>query len=134
MPTQIQCPSCSSANVMFSKKRDVLICRDCQHESLSEKVVKPMRNLLSYGRAGDEEQAHRIKSDSEQRGYGVWSGQTENKCGDEWRRSITDGILNSQRVVSFLSEPSTRDPGVCRDENAIAVNVYPCQRKHPCNL
>lgn len=39
------------------------------------------------------------------------------------RRAITDGILHSQRIVTFLSKHSTRDPGVCRDEIAIAIGV-----------
>jgi len=31
--------------------------------------------------------------------------------------------VHSHRVVSFLSKHSTRDPGVCRDEIAIAIGV-----------
>src|SRR5271165_1290969 len=39
------------------------------------------------------------------------------------RKRITDGIIGSNRVLSFLSKYSTRDPGVCRDEIAIAIGV-----------
>src|ERR1019366_3372148 len=49
--------------------------------------------------------------------------KTEIKFGDEWRRAITDGILQSNRVLSFLSKHSTRDPGVCLDEIAIAIGT-----------
>jgi hypothetical protein len=59
----------------------------------------------------------------EKRGHDVWFDKTEIKAGDDWRRSITDGILNSHRVVSLLSKHSTRDPGVCRDEIAIAIGL-----------
>ncbi|MFO7904370.1 MAG: toll/interleukin-1 receptor domain-containing protein [Pirellulaceae bacterium] len=59
----------------------------------------------------------------EQRGRDVWFDKTEIKAGDDWRRAITDGIPRSPRVLSFLSKHSTRDPGVCRDEIAIAIGV-----------
>ena len=83
----------------------------------------PLRIFLSYGHDPNEELVRRIKADLEQRGHDVWFDKTEIKAGDDWRRSITEGILHSQRVVSFLSKHSTRDPGVCRDEIAIAIGV-----------
>jgi hypothetical protein len=67
--------------------------------------------------------ARRIKSDLEKRGHDVWFDKSEIKFGDDWRREITDGIVGSHRVLSFLSKHSTRDPGVCRDEIAIAIGV-----------
>lgn len=87
------------------------------------KPFSPLRIFLSYGHDANEELVLRIKSDLEKRGHSVWFDKTEIKAGDDWRRSITDGILTSQRVVSFLSKHSTRDPGVCRDEIAIAIGV-----------
>ncbi|MBI2422954.1 MAG: toll/interleukin-1 receptor domain-containing protein [Candidatus Hydrogenedentes bacterium] len=83
----------------------------------------PLRIFLSYGHDGNEELVCRIKSDLEGRGHDVWFDKNEIKFGDDWRRSITDGILGSHRVLSFLSKHSTRDPGVCRDEIAIAIGV-----------
>jgi len=82
-----------------------------------------LRIFLSYGHDANEELVRRIKTDLEQRGHDVWFDKNEIKFGDDWRRAITDGILHSQRVVSFLSKHSTRDPGVCRDEIAIAIGV-----------
>jgi len=82
-----------------------------------------LRIFLSYGHDANEEVVRRIKAGLEQRGHDVWFDKTEIKAGDDWRRAITDGILHSQRVVSFLSKHSTRDPGVCRDEIAIAIGV-----------
>lgn len=82
-----------------------------------------LRIFLSYGHDENEELVRRIKADLQQRGHDVWFDKTDIKAGDDWRRAITDGILHSQRVVSFLSKHSTRDPGVCRDEIAIAIGV-----------
>lgn len=82
-----------------------------------------LRIFLSYGHDANEELVRRIKADLEQRGHDVWFDKAQIKAGDDWRRAITDGILHSQRVVSFLSKHSTRDPGVCRDEIAIAIGV-----------
>ncbi|MCL4694233.1 MAG: TIR domain-containing protein [Candidatus Hydrogenedentes bacterium] len=87
------------------------------------KPFEPLRIFLSYGHDANEELVRRIKADLEQRGHDVWFDKTEIKAGDDWRRAITDGIIHSQRVVSFLSKHSTRDPGVCRDEIAIAIGV-----------
>ncbi len=69
-----------------------------------EKPIAPLRIFLSYG-------------------HDVWFDKNEIKFGDDWRHSITDGILKSNRVLSFLSKHSTRDPGVCRAEIAIAIGV-----------
>lgn len=85
--------------------------------------VHPLRIFLSYGHDANEELVRRIKADLEKRGHDVWFDKNEIKFGDEWRRKITDGILQSHRVLSFLSKHSTRDPGVCRDEIAIAIGV-----------
>ncbi len=82
-----------------------------------------MRIFLSYGHDGNEYLIRRIKADLENRGHDVWFDKSEIKFGDEWRRAITDGILQSNRVLSFLSKHSTRDPGVCLDEIAIAIGV-----------
>src|SRR5580693_612754 len=115
------CPKCTSENVVFSKKRGVNPCEDCGHEFTCETPVSPLRIFLSYGHDSNEELVRRIKADLENRGHDVWFDKNEIKSGDDWRRSITDGILKSNRVLSFLSKHSTRDPGVCRDEIAIAI-------------
>jgi hypothetical protein len=83
----------------------------------------PLRIFLSYGHDANEDLVRRIKSDLEKRGHDVWFDKHEIKSGDDWRRAITDGILKSNRIISFLSKHSTRDPGVCRDEIAIAIGV-----------
>lgn len=85
--------------------------------------VAPLRIFLSYGHDNNEELVRRIKADLEGRGHDVWFDKSEIRFGDDWRCSITEGIVGSDRVVSFLSKHSTRDPGVCRDEIAIAIGV-----------
>jgi len=82
-----------------------------------------MRIFLSYGHDANEELVRLIKADLERRGHDVWFDQSEIRFGDDWRREITDGIIGSKRVLSFLSKYSTRDPGVCLDELAIAIGA-----------
>jgi hypothetical protein len=66
------------------------------------KPFAPLRIFLSYGHDANEELVRRIKGDLVQRGHDVWFDKTDIKAGENWRRAITDGILHSQRVVSFL--------------------------------
>lgn len=123
MPTEIHCPKCPSENVIFSKKRSVYVCEDCGHEFAQEKSAVPMRIFLSYGHDANEPLVRRIKTDLEKRGHDVWFDKDDIRPGNHWRGSITDGILNCDRFLSFLSKHSTRDPGVCRDEIAISIGV-----------
>jgi transcription initiation factor TFIIIB Brf1 subunit/transcription initiation factor TFIIB len=88
MPTEIQCPKCKSANVMFSKKRNLHICEDCQCEFVPEKVVKPMRIFLSYGHDANEELVRRIKADLEKRGHYVWFTKTDHRNAPRVVRSL----------------------------------------------
>ncbi len=122
MSAEIQCPHCTSVNVVFSKKRGAYMCEDCRHVLPVDRVV-PFRIFLSYGHDANEELVRRIYADLKKRGHDVWFDKTEIKFGDEWRRAITDGIFQSDRVLSFLAKHSTRDPGVCLDEIAIAIGV-----------
>lgn len=75
-----------------------------------------MKIFLSYGHDANEPLVKRIKSDLEARGHDVWFDKSGIKAGDDWRRAITDGIVGSDWVLSFLSRHSTRDPSVCLDE------------------
>jgi tetratricopeptide (TPR) repeat protein len=84
---------------------------------------KNLNIFLSYGHDQNAELVEMIKNDLEKRGHDVWFDKSEIKTGDDWRRSITDGLSASDKVLSFLSKHATRDPGVCRDEIAIAIGV-----------
>jgi hypothetical protein len=84
---------------------------------------RQIRIFLSYGHDRNEELVRFIKADLEKRGHDVWFDKNEIKFGDEWRHAITDGILQSNRVLSFLSKHSTREPGICLEEIAIAIGA-----------
>jgi hypothetical protein len=113
------CPQCHQPLIQVG---DFWICP--KHGQLSiDKPHAPLRIFLSYGHDANEELVRRIKNDLEKRGHDVWFDKNEIKFGDDWRREITDGITGSNRVLSFLSKHSTRDPGVCLDEIAIAIGV-----------
>ena len=99
------------------------LCYACKHEFTPAQSMAPLRIFLSYGHDANEELVRRIKADLEKREHDVWFDKNEIKFGDDWRRAITDGITGSNRVLSFLSKHSTRDPGVCLDEIAIAIGV-----------
>ena len=71
----------------------------------------------------------RFKADLEARGHHVWIDYKEIGSWDDWKGAITRGIHDSQLAIAFLSIHSTRDPGVCRNEVAMALQhfgkVYP---------
>ena len=115
----MQCPYCQNQTVQVGS---FWICP--QHGPLPEAQPRgPLRIFLSYGHDANEELVLRIYADLKKRGHDVWFDKNVIKFGDEWRCAITDGILQSNRVLSFLSKHSTRDPGVCLDEIAIAIGA-----------
>ena len=119
----ILCPNCSSENVVYSKKRSVHVCEDCQHAFTPVKSVAPMRIFLSYGHDTNEELVRRIKADLEKRGHDVWFDKSEIKFGDEWRRPSPKASWTATGFCPSSRRHSTRDPGVCLDEIAIAIGV-----------
>lgn len=115
----MNCPQCDQHLIQVGQ---FWICPT--HGQLREsKTAASLRVFLSYGHDANEDPVRRIKADLEKRGHDVWFDKSDIKFGDDWRRSITDGIVGSNRILSFLSKHSTRDPGVCRDEIAIAIDV-----------
>lgn len=114
-----RCPSCSTPLTQVGK---FWICQE--HGQVEpRKPSGPMRIFLSYGHDANAELVERICADLKARGHDVWFDKSEIRFGDDWRREISDGIVGSNRVLSFLSKYSTRDPGVCLDELAIAIGV-----------
>jgi len=77
--------------------------------SFTEKEFNKLRIFLSYGHNHNEELVRLIKTDLEKRGHDMWFDKNEIKFGHELWRSITDGILSSNRVLSFLLKHITRD-------------------------
>ena len=80
-----------------------------------------MKIFFSYPHDANAPLVERIMTDLEARGHEVWFNANQIKSGDDWRNSITRGILDSQQVVAFLSKHAVRDPGVCLNEIAIAL-------------
>ncbi len=122
MSDPMPCPQCRQPLTRVGKH---WICPEHGQVPLPPSSLRPhpLRIFLSYGHDANEELVRRIKTDLEARGHDVWFDKNEIKFGDDWRREITDGITASHRVLSFLSKHSTRDPGVCLDEIAIAIGT-----------
>lgn len=115
------CPFCASENIFFSKKRSTYICEDCDL-SFNEPYVKAgMRVFISYGHDKNAIVVSKIKEYLNDHGYDVWIDSSEISPGSDWRERITNGIMGSNGILSFLSKHSVRDPGVCIDELKIAV-------------
>ena len=123
MSEPVNCPKCASADALFVKELGKYLCKQCEQTFSGTPAVSSLRIFLSYGHDSNEELVRRIKVDLEKSGHDVWFDKSEIKFGDDWRRSITEGITGSHKFVSFLSKHSTRDPGVCLDEIGIAIGV-----------
>lgn len=80
-----------------------------------------MRIFFSYPHDANAELVEVVRAELESHGHEVWMDGSQIKAGDDWRAAITRGILDSDRVVAFLSRHGTRDPGVCLNEIAIAL-------------
>lgn len=127
-----RCPFCGSEDIYFSKKRKIYVCEDCDETFSRQQFSDVPKTVLangglelffSYGHDKNRLLVERIKRDLEKRGHNVWLDTNEIKAGDYWRDNILNGVLNSSSVIAFLSEHSTRNPGVCLDELKIAVSV-----------
>ena len=86
-----------------------------------------MHLFFSYGHDCNSKIVERLKNDLEKESYKVWIDFDKIKAGNDWRRKITTGILESDMVFSFASKHSLRNPGVCLDELTIAVCVKGAQ-------
>lgn len=127
-----KCPFCESEDIYFSKKRKIFVCEDCD-QTFSEQQLSNVQNsssatngldlFFSYGHDQNRPLVERIKHDMEKRGHHIWIDINEIKAGDHWRNDILNGVLHASGVIAFLSEHSTRNPGVCLDELKIAVCV-----------
>lgn len=60
-----------------------------------------MKLFFSYGHDENEEIVMRLKQDIEEREHSVWIDKSQIKSGDDWRRTITAGILDSEFMMSF---------------------------------
>ena len=133
------CPRCHLP-APFSRRRHLFYCDDCELAFESESALEyPLQNgpkllesaekagakgrvFLSYGHDPASTQlVRRVQHDLQNLGWTPWLDSAEINFGDDWRHQITKGIQESQHVLAFLSAHSTRKPGVCRQEIAIAL-------------
>ena len=127
MRNDIVCPKCNSADVIFSKKRQVYICEEegCRHEFLPDKERSHLRIFISYGRDEYAALAERLKADLSRRGHEVWFDSERLKEGGDWERYIEEGInhvardISTGRVVFIMTPHSNRRPdGYCPGSSA----------------
>lgn len=139
----IVCPVCRSGSVTYKTKAGEWECLDCEGrfpglppvapagraESRLGKAAFPKAIFFSYGHDQNRELVDRFKDDLGKRGHTVWVDYKEIGAWSDWRGKITEGIHGSHLAMAFLSKHATRDPGVCRNEIAMALNrfgtVYP---------
>jgi hypothetical protein len=116
-----RCSACGSDDVLVNIKRGVVVCQECDVSAPLHAPTEGLRLFLSYGHDENEPIVLRLRQDLERRGHTVWIDSTRIRAGDDWRASITRGLLSSDSVLSFLSRHSVRNPGVCLDELRIAL-------------
>lgn len=136
-----QCPHCGSTNTIFKAMAKRYECRNCEERfdpprmagsqriDLTQKTSAPKKIFFSYGHDHNKALVDLFKADLEKRGHSVWIDYKEIGTWADWRDQITKGINDSQMAIAFLSKHATRDPGVCRQEVAMALDkfytVYP---------
>jgi hypothetical protein len=127
------CPYCGSKNTKYNALKVYWRCLDDSCEKTFEGVPpadtesdnRPQKIFLSYGHDENSELVTALKERLERPPFSheVWIDQEQIKFTQDWRQRITQGILESHRVLSFLSRHSVRDPGVCLDEIGIALST-----------
>jgi len=124
------CPSCKGeAQFPFMRKQAAFVCTNCgeEFEKAPEQKIKRGKVFLSYGHdPACEEIVQRFEVDLRARGWDPWLDKKRIEFGSNWRSEITRGLQQSEHVLAFLSEHSTRKPGVCRQEVAIALGPGKC--------
>lgn len=138
------CPHCGDARIVYKSKKGEWECENCEERfpggapamteepiirHLSDKAANPKAIFFSYGHDDNRELVRLFRADLEKRGHQIWFDEKDIGVWDDWKGKITKGIDSSHMAVAFISMHSIRDPGVCQNEIAIAMNrfgaVYP---------
>jgi tetratricopeptide (TPR) repeat protein len=133
MVSNLICPSCNKAGEFsFFKKREKYVCSECEEEldELPKAPIDPQTIFLSYPHKSEkpddydisEELVLLVKAALEKDGHTVWIDKEGIRGGHNWRENITRAILGHDHFLAFLSKRSVRDPGVCLNEIAIALD------------
>lgn len=138
--TPSHCPHCGDSAISYKSKAALWECQNCEQRftgsapgtekrRLDDRATRPQAIFFSYGHDGNKELVKLFRADLEKRGHRVWFDEKDIGSWDDWKGKITRGIDASQLAVAFISKHSIRDPGVCRNEIAIAMNrfgkIYP---------
>lgn len=92
-----------------------------------EKLARPHTVFLSYGHDPESiELANRIYNSLKAADYSPWmdnppDGQGGITFNQDWRERIYSEIRDRSHMIALLSSHSTRQPGVCREEIALAI-------------
>jgi tetratricopeptide (TPR) repeat protein len=127
-----RCPTCKSSRVTFKKRAREWECDVCERRFAPEgkarrppaKASAPRRIFFSYGHDHHREIVERLREDLAARDHHVWIDYKEIGTWEDWREKILQGIHDSELAIAFLSKHSVRDPGVCRNEIAIAMRRF----------
>ena len=122
----MKCSECGSGKVHKFEGSNMGYCQVCQKiVALKEELYnEKIKVFFSYGHDKHAEIVNRLKEAIELRSGGrvsVWIDHKNIPRDSHWRERITNGILECQSVLAFLSAYSTRERGVCLDELAIAL-------------
>ena len=121
----LACPQCQLPS-QFSPRRQCYFCAECELIFDAPASKSGGQLFLSYGHdPGCTELARLLRHRLEPE-FSVWMDEiAENESGirfgDDWRQRIVDGIRKSDYMLALLSAYSTRKPGVCREEVALAI-------------
>lgn len=83
-----------------------------------------MKIFFSYGHDEHSDFVRRLAGEIEKRSnksIQVWIDSNKITRDSHWREKITEGIIDSDSVIAFLSPYSTREESVCLDELSIAL-------------
>jgi WD40 repeat protein len=128
MTDSLQCPQCSSPNVVFSKKQQRHLCEDCDHAFDLKKPFVAHRLFISYGHDEHATLAIRLRDDLKARGHDAWFDDERLNPGYDWEAAIEKGIEWSAAgkphaaMILLLTPHSVRRPdGYCLNEVARAL-------------
>jgi WD40 repeat protein len=116
-------------NVIFSRKRGVHLCEDCDHEFALGTPFAARRVFLSYGHDEHASLVERLRDDLKARGHGVWFDVERLDPGLDWEQRIEAGLewlaadKQSSAVILLLTPHAVRRPGgYCLNEVARALS------------
>ena len=130
MTAPIVCPACGNEDTLYKPEINQYVCKKCFNVFSLTKAIHPQTIFLSYAHKSEkiedydisEELVLLVKVALEEDGHTVWIDKEGIRGGQNWRENITRAILGHDHFLSFLSKRSVRDPGVCLNEIAIALD------------